>query len=108
VERLEPYTVNEVVEQLAELDGKRVRVVGVLTLEHEGRALWHVPKAERRDGSPGRSSVWVELEGPLRDRTALGGFDGRRVIADATVDARHQGHLDGWCGVIRVSALTKV
>jgi hypothetical protein len=109
VDRIGLLSVNEVVEGLDHLHGERVRVFGALRLEFEGDSMWHLPKSERVDCVPYRSSLWVELDRARRDlgQEGLRQLNGRHVIATGVIDAHHLGHLDLWPAAILVSSLVK-
>jgi hypothetical protein len=125
--RAEPYTVNEVVAARKELDGRLVRVTGVLELFFEQKSLCHDPPSERGDRR--NSGLWVDSAFHCRYRPSPrteGGQDAippwswtrreikprirevalwireqfnlRRVTVTAVVDARHKGHWGGWPG----------
>ena len=55
----ELLSVNEALADLSALEGLDVRIQGVLHFEFEDVALYHHPKAERKDGYD--SSIWLEV-----------------------------------------------
>ncbi len=55
-------SVNEALDQLDRLAGGPVAIHGILRFEFEHVAIWHYPKAERRDVEPfgqASSSIWL-------------------------------------------------
>jgi len=55
----EPLSVNEALDELLELEHSDVHVQGILHFEFEDVALYHHPKAERKEGYD--SSIWIEV-----------------------------------------------
>lgn len=45
-------SVNEALDQLVRLYGEPVAIRGILRFEFEHIAIWHYPKAERRNAEP--------------------------------------------------------
>ena len=81
-----PRTINQVMEQLAEIDGQAVELEGILALEPEGYHLLHFPKAERKPGPAEsdniyQSGVWLAFgSGSLQpNHSALSRWLGKRV-----------------------------
>ena len=77
---------NEVLDQLAALEGQQTQLEGVLEIHEEGYALKHCPNAERRsehaeEGHSYQSGIWVEFgNGSIRPNDAvLGRWQGKRV-----------------------------
>jgi hypothetical protein len=79
-------SVNEVLAQLATLDGQPLEIEGILELQPEGFSLLHYPKAERKVGPQEgehqyEASVWVGFGGGSLqpNREALNRWVGKRV-----------------------------
>lgn len=55
----ETLSVNEALDDLLELEENDVHIQGILHFEFEDIALYHHPKAERKDGYD--SSIWIDV-----------------------------------------------
>jgi hypothetical protein len=123
------YTVNEVVAGLKRLDGRFVRVSGMLVLRMEQNAIWHDPPSERRPGH--KSSLWVRYDARSSLRPSPGferrpiaewpgtranrefalwfheEFDERIVSVVAAVNARDKGHLGSWPGGLQLLSIAR-
>jgi hypothetical protein len=95
---INPISVNDAIERLAELAGQNVSVFGSLSLEFEGTCINHIPKSEFRDDAtePYQSSIWVnfDLTAINQREEWLDQFDGRHVRLVGTLVAP----LDGYDG----------
>ena len=112
--------VNELVDRIADLHGKPVAVVGLLTFEFENISVDHYPKAERRNdtydvGSPcNPSSIWLAFgAGSMRpSERVLSSWNGKRVrvtgIAYGSRGAMGCGHLGGWACEIEPYSIERV
>lgn len=101
-------SVNEVIDRAAELDGKPVEIVGLLTFEFENHSLNHFPKAERRESTEAvdppcyQSSVWIAFgTGSIQpNQEALARWTGKRIRIAGVVRLPKGpcgcGHLGGW------------
>lgn len=109
MDRIGLFSVHDVIEHLDQMHGRSVRVAGVLQLEFESDALWHMPKSERVDSLPYRSSLWVNLDDGCQSLGAevLHQFKGRHVIVTGVIDARDSGHMGLWPAGILVSSIAK-
>lgn len=54
-------SVNEALDQLGKLNGEPICVHGILRFEFEHLAIWHYPKAGRRDGRSVRAGEFQHL-----------------------------------------------
>jgi len=82
-------------------DGKRIRVIGFLRLEFEGKALF-LHKEDFRE-SIFKNAVWVDVLGNALQMKQSGHY----VVAEGTFDAKDHGHLDAFSGCIKkVTVLT--
>ena len=111
-------SVNEALDQLVNLDGQPVAVHGILHFEFEHIAIWHYPKAERRDidtfGSAS-SSIWLSTgSGSVQfNERGLEKLHGHRVSVLGTLYAPDPrfggcGHLSGSPAEILVSSIDKL
>lgn len=109
MDRIGLFSVHDVIEHLDQMHGRSVRVAGVLQLEFECDCLWHMPKSERVDSLPYRSSLWVHLDAGCQSlgAEALHKFKGRRVVVTGVIDAQDSGHMGLWPAAILVSSVTK-
>jgi hypothetical protein len=108
-------SVNEALDQLECINGKPVCVHGILRFEFEHIAIWHYPKAERRDLDPfgqASSSIWLSVgSGSVRfNERGLEKLDGHRVAVLGTIHAPDPhfggcGHLSGSPAEILVSSI---
>ena len=93
-------SVNEALEQLDVLAGTNVQIYGVLSLEHEGTCITHIPKEERQPdgGGPMTSSIWVDFILKKRGgpRGGVSSLDGRYVLARGRLRGPEKG--SGGCG----------
>ena len=94
-------SVNEALDHLDRLNGAPVIVRGILHFEFEHIALWHYPKAERRDTEPfgwASSSIWLSTgSGSVQfNESGLKQLHGHRVAVSGTLHAPDP-HLGG-CG----------
>ena len=100
-------SVNELIDRLAELHGKPVEVIGLLSFGMEDISLRHFPKAERRRESLSGhavypSSVWIAFgAGSIQPNpTKLTQWNGKRVHVSGIVYGPRGpcgcGHLGGW------------
>jgi hypothetical protein len=101
-------TVNGLIDRVAELHGNPVEVVGLLTFEFEHMALWHFPKAERREITESvdppfyQSSVWLAFgSGSVQpNRAVLSRWNGKRVVVSGILYGPRGscgcGHFGGW------------
>ncbi len=104
-------SVHEALDQLAQLSGQGVAVHGILHFEFEHIALWHYPKAERRNAS----FIWLSTgTGAVQfnDR-ALERLNGRRVSVLGTLYAPApefggRGHMSCAPAEILVSAIDRL
>jgi hypothetical protein len=109
------YTVNEVIDSLSEMNGKTVRIRGVLSLEFEGDCILHLANIERR--SDYQSSLYayfgrVGLDYLGRSEMGIGrdqcqAFDKRHVVVTATILEENRGHLSLWPGSVLILAISK-
>lgn len=89
-------SVNQALECARHNDGACLTVEGILSFEFENVALYHWPKAERREGYA--SSIWIEGDGSvfgLNDEV-LRRWNGKRVVILGTVDFANGTDVDGW------------
>ncbi|MGV7185319.1 hypothetical protein [Xanthomonas axonopodis] len=111
-------SVNEALDQLTRLDGDTVAIHGILHFEFEHVAIWHYPKAERRDNEPfgqASSSIWLRTGSgslQLNDR-GLEELDGHRVSVLGTLHAPDPrfngcGHMSGTPAEILVSSIDRL
>jgi hypothetical protein len=107
---IEPISVNEAIDELAELARRDILISGVLLFSFENVSLNHWPKAECREGY--RSSLWISTgSGSLQlDRQACQRLSGKRVIVEGTLlppDPRIGGcgHMSLWPGEILARTL---
>lgn len=111
-------SVNEALDQLADLDGQPVAVQGILRFEFEHIAIWHYPKAQRRDDGPfgsNSSSIWLSAGcGSIRfTEGGLEKLDGHRVSVLGILHAPDPrlggcGHMSGSPAEILVSAIDRL
>ena len=105
-------------DQLHRLSGEPVAVHGVLHFEFEHIAIWHYPKAERRDAEPfgqASSSIWLSTgSGSVQlNERGLEKLHGHRVSVLGTLHAPDPrsggcGHLSGTPAEIRVSSIDRL
>jgi hypothetical protein len=83
-------------------DGRRVRVVGFCRLEFEGDSLY----AQSADyfHQVYKHGMWLDLDAEAR-RADLDLSD-RYVVVEATFDAKRQGHMGLWSGML--TAVTRI
>ena len=108
----QPLSVNEALDNVAQIAGLDVSVSGVLACEHESVALYHHPKAEIRGEY--ESSIWLYADGgSLRfDRQTRESLNGKRVIVSGTLlgpDKRFGGcgHMGLWTAEILVKTMER-
>ena len=111
-------SVNEALDQLADLDGQPVAVQGILCFEFEHIALWHYPKADQRDANPfgpSSSSIWLSTGcGSIQfNEAGLEKLDGHRVAVLGILHAPDPrlggcGHMFGSPAEILVSAIDRL
>ena len=78
------YSVNEAIDLLDGLEGKNIRVRGLLTFEFENISLNHVPLFERQDGYA--SSLWLSVgTGSLSFDEQCNALNGKVVIVEGTL-----------------------
>ena len=97
----QPLSVNEALDNLAQIAGHDVNVTGILAFGHESVAIYHHSKAEIRGEY--ESSIWLSADGGSLafDRQACEQLHGKRVIVSGTLlgpDARFGGcgHMSLW------------
>ncbi|MDQ1064257.1 hypothetical protein [Stenotrophomonas sp. SORGH_AS_0282] len=113
-----PLSVNEALDQLDLLNGKPVAIRGILRFEFEHIAIWHYPKAERRDAAPfgkASSSIWLSTgSGSVQlNERGLKELDGHRVSILGTLHAPDPlfggcGHMSGTPAEIMVSSIDRL
>jgi hypothetical protein len=111
-------SVNEALDQLQRLNGAPVAVYGILHFEFEHIALWHYPKAQRRDVEPfgwASSSIWLSTgSGSVQlDERGLKQLHGHRVSVLGILHAPDPhfggcGHLSASPAEIVVSSIERV
>ena len=111
-------SVNEALDQLDHLNGEPVCVYGILHFEFEHIALWHYPKAERRNAEPfgwTTSSIWLSTgSGSVQlNERGLKQLHGHRVSVLGTLHAPDPhfggcGHLSASPAEILVSSIDRV
>ena len=104
-------SVNEALDQLTRLNGEAVAVHGILRYEFEHIAIWHYPKAERRDDGHD-SCIWLSTgAGSVQfNHRGLDRLNGHRVSVMGTLHAPDPrfggcGHLSGAPAEIMVSSI---
>jgi hypothetical protein len=99
------YTVNELVENLGALNGQTVSVHGVLRVEREHHAIWHLPESEQHGQ---QSCLWVLFHhATLGTRESqLPQFDRRCVTALGVLDISRKGHFSQFPGTITIRSMT--
>jgi hypothetical protein len=111
-------SVNEALDQLGKLNGEPICVHGILRFEFEHLAIWHYPKAGRRDVDPfgqASSSIWLSIgvgSAQFNER-GLEQLNGHRVMVLGTIYAPDPkfggcGHLSGSPAEILVSSIDRV
>ena len=111
-------SVNEALDQLSNLSGQPVAIHGILHFEFEHIAIWHYPKAERRDIDPfgfASSTIWLSSgSGIIRfNERGLEKLRGHRVSVLGTLYAPDPrfggcGHLSGSPAEILVSSIDRL
>lgn len=111
-------SVNEALDQLVLLNGKPVAIRGILRFDFEHIAIWHYPKAERRDAAPfgkASSSIWLSTgSGSVQlNERGLKELDGHRVSILGTLHAPDPrfggcGHMSGTPAEIMVSSIDRL
>jgi hypothetical protein len=111
-------SVNEALDQLDRLDGEPVAIHGILRFEFEHVAIWHYPKAERRDAEPfGQASSSIRLStgsGSVQlNERGLEKLDGHRVSVLGTLHVPDPhfggcGHMSGTPAEILVSSIDRL
>ena len=111
-------SVNEALDQLDRLDGEPVAIHGILRFEFEHVAIWHYPKAERRDAEPfgqASSSIWLSTgSGSVQlNERGLEKLGGHRVSVLGTLHAPDPhfggcGHMSGTPAEILVSSIDRL
>lgn len=113
---INPLSVNETIDRLVELNGQKVSIFGILSLEFEGQCITHVPKSELRSNDIGNyaSSIWAnfDLDSIGQRKQWLDQFDGRHVRLDGILNTPcpgHDGcgHLSMWPAEVTVTAIQK-
>ncbi|WP_197993026.1 hypothetical protein [Gimesia aquarii] len=113
---LNPISVNDAIDRLAELAGQDVSLVGVLSLDFEGTSINHIPKSECRSNVVGtyQSSIWVNFDFVAINQCEqwLDQFDGRHVQVDGILAAPEKsfngcGHFSLWPAELTVTAIAK-
>ena len=113
---LNPISVQDAIDRLAELAGQNVSVFGSLSLEFEGTCINHVPKSEARDAGAGtyESSIWVNFDlSAIKQRMQwLDQFDGRHVRVTGKLAGPLQGyegcgHFSLWPAELNVTSIEK-
>lgn len=101
-------SVNDVIDRVHELDGMRLKIVGLLTFEFENHFLGHFPKAERREITEAvdppfyQSIIWIEFgTGSIQPNYGvLTRWIGKRVRIAGVVRTPKGpcgcGHFGGW------------
>ena len=109
---VEPLSVNEAIENLAELAGKDISVSGLFSFEFENVSLNHWPKAERRAGY--QSSIWIGTgTGSLQfDERVCERLSGKRVVVQGTLYSPDPkfggcGHFGLWPAEILARTLSR-
>ncbi len=111
-----PISVNNAIDRLAELSGQTVSVFGSLALDFEGTCINHIPKSECREDGAGayQSSIWVnfDLEAIKQREQWLDQYDGRHVRVDGKLLAPLAGydgcgHFSMWPAELNVTAIEK-
>jgi len=111
-------SVNEALDQLVRLNGEPVAIHGILRFEFEQIAIWHYPKAERRDAErfgKASSSIWLSTgSGSVQlNERGLEKLDGHRVSIQGTLHAPDPrlggcGHISGTPAEILVSSIDRL
>ncbi|WP_431258703.1 hypothetical protein ACQ86G_30220 [Roseateles chitinivorans] len=104
-------SVNEALARLPELEGRDIRIEGVLSFDFEDVCVSHFPADERADGY--RSSIWLWVgTGSLGfDREACRRLSGRRVVVEGSLSAATPtmgcGHMGLWPAELLVRTLNR-
>jgi hypothetical protein len=110
-------SVNDAIERLSSLAEKAVEVHGLLAFGLEEVAIWHFPKAERRNPAGSErysSSLWIEFgNGSIRqNEVALERWNGKRVAVSGILRAANAaigcGHFGMWPGEIEVYSIQRI
>lgn len=107
---IEPLSVNDALQSLANLAGEDVSVTGVLSFEFEDISISHWPLGERDEGY--KSSIWLSTgTGSLQfDLQACKRLSGKRVVVQGTLFRPNPslggcGHFSMWPAEIVARAL---
>jgi hypothetical protein len=110
-------SVNDAIDGFGTLAGAPIEVHGLLTFEFEEVAIWHFPKAERRDPATSDryvSSLWLQFgSGSIRPNdVALERWSGKRVAVSGILRpasaAMGCGHFGMWPGEIEVYSIQRI
>ena len=96
------YSVTEVIEALARLDGQTVAIRGVLTVRRENHSIADTASSELHP------RLWINFHhATLGTRESqLSRFDGLHVIAIGTLDGSRRGHFNAFAGSFTIKSLT--
>lgn len=98
------YQVNEVVDDLINLHGHTIQIMGLLQVGFENCALSHIPRSEQRPWY--ESSLWLTIEDSAK-AAEYTVFEGRNVTVTGTVNAQETGHFGLWPGGVTVHAVCR-
>ena len=96
--RLYDVSIPELLAHPGLFHGKRVRILGFLRLEFEGRAVYASREDERQRLH--RNGFWVEFLNQ-EVRTQARRLEGHYIFLEGTFDAEFEGHEGLWSGSIR-------
>ncbi len=109
--------VNEALDRLGELDGRCVKIYGLLSLQFEGRCITHLPVAERGKSGVGSgfrdtSGIWVDFNPStvrFSEKELLPGYRMAVVVKGvlSNFGSRGCGHFSLWSAGIYVSEIVR-
>jgi hypothetical protein len=80
-------------------DGKRVRVIGYVRIEHEGHAIY-LHREDYMKGL-GKNGLWLSTNDSAPEGSREGAVNNRYALIEGRFSAKMTGHRGGWSGSIR-------
>ena len=74
--------------------GKRIRLIGLCTLDFEGKAMWI--SREDLDKAVTKNAIWLDVK--LDDQSKK--LNGKFLLIEGTFDAKRKGHLGMYSGMV--------